>query len=281
MTTTNTNLLEKLAMVFSLVILIVGAITMVLPFCWMLLTSLKTYQETIAIPITWFPAVPQFSNFVSVWNKLNFAQYYINSITVTICVVTAQITMCSLAAYSFARLKFPGKNIIFFTVLSVLMVPSQMTFISRFSLMNYLGWVNTYKALILPMISSAYGIFFFRQFFLTLPYELEEAAKIDGCSYFRTFWSIIMPLSKNAMVSYGILSMLWSWNELFWPLIITTSSKKYVLSIGLSVMAGGTSGTNYELLMATSVICTFPMFVAFILLQKQFIAGIALSGIKS
>lgn len=267
-------------LVFTHVCLIVGSIIMLLPFVWMLLTSFKTLAEIYHVPMVWFPAKFDFSNYLSVLNKMNFFRYYLNSIIVTLTVTVGQLFLASIAAYAFARLEFPGREAIFVFLLSVLMVPSQMSLIPKYVMMNSFGWVDTFWALIIPNLPSIYGTFLLRQFFKTLPKELEDAAKIDGCSYFRTYWNVILPLSTNALISLAIFVLLWSWNDLLWPLIVTTSDEMRLLTVGLATLNGGIHKNDYHLMMAAGVMATVPMILVFVFGQKQFISGITLSGIK-
>ena len=260
-------------------LLSLGSIVMVFPFIWMVLTSFKTFAESVALPIVWFPSEWNFSNYAEVLEKLDFITYYKNTIIYTTVVLFGQLFLCSLAGYSFARLNFRFKNVIFFLILAVLMVPPQMTLIPRYQMMNFLGWVDTYKGLIIPIIPSAYGTFFLRQFFMTLPRELEDSAKIDGCSYFRIYWNIMLPLCTSALVAYGIITAIATWNDLLWPLIVTNSNSMRVLSVAMACLQGQ-NGTKYQLLMAASVLSTIPTLIAFIFGQKHFIKGIALTGIK-
>ena len=260
-------------------LLTLGSVIMIFPFIWMVLTSFKTFAESVALPIVWFPAEWNFKNYAEILEKLDFITYYKNTIIYTGVVLFGQLFLCSLAGYSFARLNFRFKNVIFFLILAVLMVPPQMTLIPRYQMMNYLGWVDTYKGLIIPIIPSAYGTFFLRQFFMTLPRELEDSAKIDGCSYFRIYWNIMLPLCTSALVAYGIITAIATWNDLLWPLIVTNSNSMRVLSVAMACLQGQ-NGTKYQLLMAASVLSTIPTLVAFIIGQKHFIKGIALTGIK-
>lgn len=260
-------------------LLSLGSIIMVFPFIWMVLTSFKTFAESVALPIVWFPSEWNFNNYAEVLEKLDFITYYKNTIIYTGVVLFGQLFLCSLAGYAFARLNFRFKNVIFFLILAVLMVPPQMTLIPRYQMMNYLGWVDTYKGLIIPIIPSAYGTFFLRQFFMTLPRELEDSAKIDGCSYFRIYWNIMLPLCTSALVAYGIITAIATWNDLLWPLIVTNSNSMRVLSVAMACLQGQ-NGTKYQLLMAASVLSTIPTLIAFIFGQKHFIKGIALTGIK-
>jgi multiple sugar transport system permease protein len=260
-------------------ILTLCGIIMVLPFIWMILTSLKTPTEAFAIPPVIFPAKWMFSNYVQVFKQQHFNIYFFNTFVVTISKTILQLLICSLAAYSFARLNFPGKNFLFILVLSALMLPHQVTLIPSFILMRELGWIDTYYALIIPGVFSAFGTFLLRQAFMTVPKELEESAQIDGCSYLGIYWQIYISLSKSSLVALAIFTIMASWNDFLWPLIMTNSEGMRVISIGIASMVGQHS-TNYSLLMCAGVIATLPMILAFMFLQKYFIEGITLTGIK-
>lgn len=260
-------------------LLIIGSLIMIMPFLWMVSTSFKSFTESMQVPPTIFPKGFKFQNYLEVFEKINFAQYYLNTMIITAARTAFQLILCSLAAYAFARLRFPGKNIIFITILSVLMVPSQVIMIPSFVIMRELGWIDTFYAIIVPGIFSAFGTFLLRQFFMAIPKELDEAAKIDGCSFFGIYWRIILPLSKPALVSLAIFTILASWNDFLWPLIVTNSDEMRVLSIGIATFQGQYA-TDYPLLMAGALMATAPMIVIFLFLQKYFIEGIALSGVK-
>ena len=262
-----------------LILLTLGSFIMIIPFVWMFLTAFKTYQETLAIPIKWVPGSFYLENFTEVMGRLNFARYYINTIFVTLTITVVQVIFCSMGAYAFARINFPGRNIIFFALLSMLMIPQQMTLIPSFVLLSRLGWINTYYALIVPNFFSSFGTFFLRQFFLTLPKELEESAIIDGASHPRIYAQIFLPLCTSALAAFAIFTVLWAWNDLMWPLIMTSSDSIRVLSVGIASLMGQYRTRN-NWLMAASVLATAPMIVLFIICQKQFISGIAITGIK-
>lgn len=261
------------------VILIIGAIIMVVPFIWMLSTSLKTFVEAMQVPPTIFPKEWKFSNYIKVFEKVDFLKYYGNTIFVAVVRTVLQVFLCSLAAYAFARLKFPGKNIIFIALLSVLMVPLQVIIIPNYALLTRFGWIDTFYALIVPGMFSAFGVFLLRQFFMGIPKELDEAATMDGCSFFGIYWRIILPNSKPALMALGIFTILNSWNDFLWPLIMTNSESMRVLSVGIASFQGQ-YGTDYPLLMAGAVLSTLPMLIMFIFLQKHLIAGISLGGVR-
>ena len=261
-------------------VLSVGALIMIVPFAWMALTSFKTYAETLKQPIQWLPSAIQFGNYREVLNKLTFSRYYFNTIVVTVSITVLQMLFCSMAAYGFARLRFPGSTALFFILLSMLMIPQQMTLIPSFVLLTKLRWIDTYWALIVPNLFSAYGTFFLRQFFLSLPKELEEAAIIDGCSRGGIYLRIFMPLCGSALAAFSVFTVMWAWNDLMWPLIMTSKDSVRVLSVGIATLVGQHSTKN-NLLMAASMLATVPMIVLFIVLQKQFIAGVATTGLKA
>lgn len=261
------------------ILLAAGALLMIMPFIWMLSTSVKSFADSMAVPPTWLPAEWHFDNYIRVIQTIDFGVYYWNTILVTLGRTAGQLVLCSLAAYAFACMNFPFKNAIFLALLAVLMVPSQVVMIPSFVIMRELNWLDTFYVLIVPGIFSAFGTFLLRQFFMTLPKDLEEAAKIDGCSYFRIYWSIYLPLSKAALVSLAIFTILASWNDLLWPLIMTSSEDMRVLSIGISSFQGQHS-TDYPLLMAGAVMATLPIIILFVFLQRYFIEGIAMNGIK-
>ena len=187
----NKKIVGNVSAALKLLLLSIGAVCMIIPFVWMVLTSFKTLAEVNHIPMIWLPSHFDFTNYQEVLDRLNFVLYFKNTLINTIVITGGQVIICSLAAYAFARLHFPGRDKIFFVMLAVMMVPSQMTIIPQYLIVAKLGWLNTYAALIIPQLFSAYGTFFLRQFFLTLPKELEDSAKIDGCSYFRIFWRIM------------------------------------------------------------------------------------------
>lgn len=261
------------------ILLAVGALLMIMPFLWMISTSFKSFADSMSVPPKWLPVEWHPDNYLRVIQTIDFGTYYLNTVIVTVGRTGGQLILCSLAAYAFASLRFPFKNAIFLALLAVLMVPSQVVMIPSFVIMREFNWLDTFYVLIVPGIFSAFGTFLLRQFFMTLPKDLEEAAKIDGCSYFRIYWNIYLPLSKAALVSLAIFTILASWNDLLWPLIMTSSEEMRVLSIGISSFQGQHS-TDYPLLMAGALMATLPIIILFIFLQRYFIEGIAMNGIK-
>ncbi|MGE6754651.1 carbohydrate ABC transporter permease [Rossellomorea sp. NPDC071047] len=260
-------------------ILIMGSIVMLFPFVWMILTSLKTYAESIQVPPVMIPEDFQWKNYQEVFTLLPFFKFMMNTFIITVLRTAGQLFLCSLAAYAFARIVFPGRNLLFVLALSVLMVPGQVFLLPQYMIMVKLGWLNTLQAVVVPGVFSAFGTFLLRQFFMGLPKELEEAARLDGCNHFQIYWRIMLPLAKPGLIALGIFTILWSWNELMWPMIVNSSPEAMTLAVGLSSLQGQ-YGTNYPILMAGSFLAVLPMLILFIILQKQFIEGIAITGGK-
>ena len=271
--------LKKPARVFVHLLLILLAILMIGPFIWMLVTSLKTYEETIHIPMLWFPAKIQWINFQIVADKYPFLTLYRNTLIVVIGTVCSQLLFASMAAYAFARLHFPFKNLIFLAMLSLLMVPGQIFLIPQFNVMVKLNLTDTIQALILPHMFTVFGVFLLRQFFASIPQELEDAARIDGAGTFRIYWQIMMPLVTPGLVALGILTMINSWKELLWPLIVNSSMSKMTLSAGLAFLIGEHT-TYYQQVMAGAVISVLPMVIIFAFFQRKFVESIAQTGVK-
>jgi multiple sugar transport system permease protein len=259
-------------------VLIVASVAMVAPFVWQIVTSLKSLSSATAVPPTLLPE-GHWSNFGKVFELLPFGTQFLNTALTAVVRTAGQVLFCSMAAYAFARLRFPGRNALFGIFLSVLMVPPQLFIIPQYQIMADLGWLNSLPALIVPGLFSAFGVFLLRQFFLGLPIELEEAARIDGAGPLRIYWSIVLPLARPGMVALAVLVLLWSWNDLFWPLVVNTDPDKMTLSAGLASLQGQYQ-TDYPILMAGSLLASVPIIAIFVFLQRQFIQGIAQTGIK-
>ena len=274
---------EIMKKISSYLLLIAGSLTMVGPFMWMLTTSLKDAGAVFSFQKNWWeewiPMSFVWQNYVKAWHVVPFAKFYLNSLFVTAAVTFGQVVTSAMAAYAFARLHFPGRERIFFGYLATMMVPGAVTMIPVFILLKNLGWVDTYKALILPGIFTAYGTFMLRQFFLTLPRELEDAAKIDGCSYYGIFWRIILPLSKPALATLTTFTFMGSWMNFMWPLIVINTESKFTLPVGLAYFQS-LHHTDWTLLMAASVMMILPILILFIFNQRFFVEGIKLTGIK-
>lgn len=260
-------------------ILVLGIVVTLLPFVWMILTSFKTQSEAVKVPPVIFPKAWNLQNYLAVFKMLPFGKMYFNTILTAVVTVAGQLLLCSLAAYAFARIHFPGRNIIFTCLLAVLMVPSSFFILPQYLLIQKIGLLNTLPALFIPYLFSAFGTFLLRQFFMALPDELEDAARLDGCNYFLIYARIMLPLIRSGLVALGILTLRFAWNDLMWPLIVNTSTEKMTLSAGLAFMQGQYI-TDYPVMMAGAVLAILPLLVLFAIFQKQFVEGIALSGIK-
>ena len=273
------NLSKNKGKILTHVILIIGAVIMILPFLWMLLTSVKTLTESVQIPPKFFPELIRWDNYPAVMRILPFASFYVNTIIMMAGRVIGSVLFSAMAAYACARLNFPGKNIFFGLVLFQMMIPGQLFIVPQFLIVQKLGLLNTVSALIVPGVVSAFGTFLLRQFFMGLPKDLEEAAKLDGCTIWQTFYKIMLPLSRSGMIALGIFTSLFAFKDLMWPLIVNMSIDKMTLSSGLASLQGQFA-TNYPQLMAGSLLAIWPMLLLFIIFQKRFIEGIATSGGK-
>lgn len=261
------------------VVLVVMAFIMILPFVWTILTAFKTQSEALKVPPQILPSSWSFRNFTAVMEVLPFATFFLNTFLMMVFRVLGSVFLSALAAYAFARLEFPGRNLLFGVILLQMMVPGQIFILPQYMIVSKLGWLNTVKALILPGFVSTFGTFLLRQFFLALPKDLEEAAVLDGCSIWKTFWRVMLPLTKSGLVSVAIFTALFAWKDLMWPLIVNISIDKMTLSSGLVNLMGQYS-VDYPQLMAGSLIAIVPMILLFLVFQKQFVEGIATSGTK-
>lgn len=261
-------------------ILLAGVAVVVFPFLWMILTSFKTSGEAMKIPPTIFPekfVTTAYHTIVS--SAIPFGTVYMNTIISTVVTTIVQIAFCSMAGYAFGRIDFPFKNAIFVLILSVLMVPGQIFLIPQYQIIQKMGLLDTIPALFMPNLFSAFGTFLLRQFFMSLPKELEEAAIVDGCGRFRIFGQIMLPLVKPGIVALAIFTIKFAWNDFMWPLIVNTSMEKMTLGPALSTLQGQYT-TEYPMQMAGAVLAVVPLIVIFFLFQEQFIEGVAQSGIK-
>lgn len=260
-------------------LLILASLVTIGPFLWMILTSFKTFEESILIPPTILPAEWNLENYRIVLGKFPFGSFYFNTFAMIGMAILGQLLICSMAAYAFARLEFPGRDLLFTLCLSLLMVPGQIFLVPHYDIMVRLKLTNSVTALWLPKIFSAFGTFMLRQFFMTQPKALDEAAMIDGCSFFGIYARILLPLIKPALVSLAILTALSAFKDLMWPLIVNNSLDKMTLSAGLAMLIGEHT-TYYPQVMAGSVMAVWPMIILFLIFQNQFIEGISATGIK-
>jgi len=259
-------------------LLLVGAFVSALPFLWMITTSLKPESTLYQAPLL-VPTHFQWENYLKAWHAAPFPRFFLNSLVMTAGIVMGQTLFSAMAGYAFARLRFPGRDLLLLLVLGTMMIPFPVTLIPSFLVVNALGWVDTYNALIIPRAVSAFAIFLFRQFFLSLPKELEEAALIDGASRLGIFFRIVLPLSTPVLAASAVFSFLFAWNDFLWPLIVTNSTEMRTVQLGLAVFQGQ-YGIFWTLLTAAATIVTFPAILAFLAAQRQFIAGITSTGLK-
>ena len=266
------------------ILLTLGAATMIIPFLWMFSTSLKESTDVFTYTFKLIPRPIIWDSYIKIWKlkDVPFLRFYFNSIFVAICVTIGQVITSSLAAYAFARLRFPGRDKLFFVYLATMMIPGSVTIVPLFALMRVMGWIDTYKALIIPAMFTAYGTFMLRQFFMTLPRDLEDAAKMDGCSLMGIYLKIILPLSKPALATLTTFVFLGNWTSFMWPLLVTNSAEMKTLPIGLAYFQEiyQFAQPDWALLMAGSLIVMLPVIVIFIFNQRFFIEGIKLTGIK-
>jgi multiple sugar transport system permease protein len=260
-------------------ILIIGIAWSLFPFLWLVLTSLKSYIDASAAQ-SLLPAKWLFSNYPDAWKEVNiFPRYFFNSFFIGISTVAGVLLTSSLAGYAFARMNFPGKNILFFILLSTMMIPFEVTLIPNFILMRDFHWIDHYEAMIIPWSASAFSIFLLRQFFTAIPSELYDAAVIDGCNHLRFLTTIVIPLSKPALITSALFTFLGSWNSLMWPLLVTNNPNMRPLQVGISSFISD-AGTQVQLLLAAVTISVIPVILLYLLLQRWFIEGIATVGIR-
>ena len=261
------------------VLLYTLAFATVAPFLWMVLTSFKDLSEIFSYPPTWWPERFTTENYTSAFQAAPFGRFYANSLFVAVVVTLGQLVTCSLAAYAFARMEFRGRDALFYVFLGTMMVPAHVTMIPSFMVLHWLGLVDTYGALILPGLASAFGTFLLRQFFLTLPRELEEAAFLDGYGRWHVLWKIVLPLSRPALATLAVFTFMGVFNDFLWALVVVNTQDLYTVQLGLAVFRDRYS-TEWGSLMAGSVVATLPVLLLFLVAQKHFIQGIALSGLK-
>lgn len=261
------------------VFLIITAIIIVFPFLWMIFTSLKPENDIVTYPPKLFPKHISLENFQNIWKRIPFGMFFKNSVFFAITTTLLSLFFDSLSAYALARLHFPGRDIIFIIILATLMIPFQVIMIPLFITLYHMKILNTFRGLIIPKLTSAFGIFLLRQFFVTLPKELEDSARIDGAGEFRIYFQIILPLSKPALASLFVFHFMYFWNELLWPLIVTNSMEKRTLPVGLALFMGQ-HVVEYGVLMAGATIALFPIVIFYLSAQKYFVKGIALTGTK-
>jgi multiple sugar transport system permease protein len=252
---------------------------MVLPLVWMLVTSVESLDQTRHFPPTLIPTAFHWANYRDAWNQAPFGRFFVNSVIVTGTAVLSNLVLCSLAGYAFARLRFLGRELLFVALLATLMVPFQVIMIPTFLIVQHLGLVDSLGGLIAPNLVTPFGIFLLRQFFRTLPVDLEEAARIDGSTRLGVLIRVVLPLSLPALATLGIVTFLWTWNDFLWPLIVITSTDQSTVQLGLASFQGA-HVTKWNLLMAGNVMALAPMLIVFIGAQRWFVRSLATTGIR-
>lgn len=260
--------------------IVLSVLVIGLPIYWMLIASFKTSREIYTAPPTWFPLMPTFDNYPAAWQAAPFARYYLNSVIVTLAATISKMALAVLTAYALVFLRFPGKNIVFMAVLAALMVPAQITIVPNFLTMGELGLVNTYWGLILPSAATAFGTFLMRQYFMTLPREVFEAAEIDGASHMRRLWEIAVPLALPALVTTGLFAVVSEWNDFLWPLIITSTEDMRTLPIGVFRLLDQEGVSDWGVVMAGTMFVVLPVVLLFVWAQRYIVDGIAAGAVK-
>lgn len=273
------NPMKNLRSLLVFAIFVMVALSMLAPFLWMVSTAFMTGLEVYQFPPRLLPSELRWSNFPEALGMQPFARFFLNTAIVAVVSVAGQLLFCSMAAYAFARLRFAGRDRMFALYLSTMMIPAIVTIIPAFLLVTVLGWINTYWALFMPTVSSVWGIFLLRQFFQTIPKDLEDAARIDGASEFRIFWNIVLPLSKPALATLAIFAFMGSWKDFLWPLLVTNRVDMRTVEIGIANFST-LYGTDWPHQMAAAVVVMIPIVIVFLMTQKYFVKGITLTGLK-
>ncbi len=267
--------------IFTLMILGVGALLMIAPFMWIISAAFGKTTEVFVLPPRWFPQNPNLENFEEVFNQVPYHLFMFNSVKLAVIVTIGQLITCSMAAFAFARLQFPGKNILFVILLSSLMIPGQITIVPLFILVRNLGLYNTHLALILPGLINPFGVFLLRQYFVTIPTELEDAARVDGANVFTIYWRIILPLSGPVLTTLAILTFVGMWNAYFFPLIMINSPQLQVITVGLTLLRGQYGAGALGPIAAALTMAIVPVLIVFLLLQKYIIRSVVSTGLKT
>ncbi|MGX7164720.1 carbohydrate ABC transporter permease [Enterococcus massiliensis] len=271
---------RSISQILAIVIIILGAISMLIPFLWMISTSLKEEAEVFTFPVTWIPKSFKWENYKQAIQIGNFGRIFFNSTFVALATTILALLFNSMAAYAFSKFKFKGRNVLFIILLATMMIPGQVIMIPIYLLFREMHLLNSYAGLIIPGIASAFGIFMMRQFMVSLPDELLDAARMDGASEIRIFFQLILPMVKAPLAALAIFTFMGSWNDYFRPLILITKESMKTLPLFLSSLSSGLYVQSWPLVMAATVIITLPIMIVFFSAQKYFIEGMALSGLK-
>lgn len=260
------------------VILIPAALLVLVPYLWMFTTSLKL-RGTTGLPPYLFPNVFEWSNYVKAWQAAPFLRYYFNTTIVAVSIILARVVLASMAAYAFAFLRFPGQKLLFLLFLGTMMIPFQATIIPSYLIIRDLDWFNTYQALIVPRMVDAFSIFILRQAFISIPRDYLDAARLDGCSHWQALWRVVVPLNSSSVVTMGLFTFLFAWNDFLWPLLVANDEQMRTIQLGLQIFAGRYQ-TEWTYMMAGTVTATFLPVILFLIAQRSFISGLTRSGLK-
>ena len=274
-----TTLTQRLAKFATYTILVLGAAFILLPFLWMISTSLKPDNEVLLMPPKWIPSALQWKNYVDAFKAVPFFTYLKNSIVVTVAITSCELITTILAAFAFAQLEFKGKNLLFMLLVATMMVPGEILTIPNFVTLARLGWIDSYKAMVAPWATSVFSIFLLRQQFASIPQSYYKAARMDGCSDLRYLFTVMVPMSRPTIVSVALLKIINSWNSYLWPLISTNSREMRTLPVGLAYFSTE-AGTDYNTLMAFSLMIITPTILVYLFTQKYIIQGVSKTGLK-
>jgi multiple sugar transport system permease protein len=260
-------------------VLVVGSLAMAAPFLWMLKVSVAPESDIFVFPPTLIPRALVLQNWGDAWTAVPFGRYFLNSALMAATITLGNVVVCAMAAYACARMRVPGRDAIFLTILASIMIPHQVLLIPQFEIMTWFGWVNTYQGLIVPGIGTAFGVFLLRQFFLQIPRDLEDAARIDGCGWLGVLWRIVLPLAVPGLVALALLTAMGAWNAFLWPLVVTTKQDMFTVQMGLRLFFTEYS-QRWGPTMAATCFVTLPVLAMFVLGQRQFVRGIVMTGLK-
>ncbi len=260
------------------VILIPAALLVLVPYLWMFTTSLKL-RGTTGLPPYLFPNVFVLSNYVKAWQAAPFLRYYLNTTIVAVSIILARVVLASMAAYAFAFLRFPGQRLLFLLFLGTMMIPFQATIIPSYLIIRDLHWFNSYQALIVPRMVDAFSIFILRQAFISIPRDYLDAARLDGCSHWQALWRVVVPLNSSSVVTMGLFTFLFAWNDFLWPLLVANNEQMRTIQLGLQIFAGRYQ-TEWTYMMAGTVTATFLPVILFLVAQRSFISGLTRTGLK-
>lgn len=258
---------------------IIFGILILMPFAYMISTSLKTRGEVFTTPVQWIPSTLKWNNFSDALNEYPIARYFLNSMFVSTSVTLLNLVTCSLAGYGFAKFTYPGRNIVFGIVLATMMIPLSSMIIPLFLVVKSFGWIDTYYGLIIPAGTSAFGIFLMRQHMMSIPDDLLDAARLDGTSEPRIFLTMVLPMSKTALSSLAIFIFMWNWDSVLWPLLVATGDRYRTLPLGVALFESS-YGTNYPQLMAVALLAMLPVLIVFLVLQRNFVEAMTMSSVK-